>query len=234
MARKPRIQTPGYIRHVMARGNGRMRIFLDDGDYRQFEFLLGEVVAEYGIACWGFCGMPNHYHAILLPTKPNISAAMRRLNGEYGQWWNQRHSRVGHVFQGRFKDQIVSNDKYLTALIRYVARNPLRAGLVNDLVQWRSGSYRAILGIEEPPAFLSIDAVLAQFGVADAATQRERFKALVLADRHDDALEDRLRSKDRILGDRAFKYSVLAAAGFPWTISIPPSSGAALEGVTSV
>jgi REP element-mobilizing transposase RayT len=196
----------------MARGNGRMSIFLDDRDYRQLEFLLGEVVAEYDVECWGFCGMGNHYHAILRPTRPNISAAMRRLNGEYAQWWNRRHSRVGHVFQGRFKDQIVSREQYLMALIRYVARNPLRAGLVSDLGNWRCGSYRAIAGLEDAPAFLSVDTILAQFGVADTRTLQERFTAFVLGDDHNSALEDRIRSNDRILGDRAFKQSVICPA----------------------
>ena len=144
-----------------------MAIFLDHRDHRQFEFLLGEVVMEYGIECWGFCGMTNHYHAILRPTKANFSAGIRYLNGEYAKWWNRRHSRVGHVFQGRFKDQIVDREAYLMTLIRYVARNPLRAGLVWDLADWRFGSYRAFAGLEHTPAFLSVEPILAQFGVGD-------------------------------------------------------------------
>ena len=193
----------------MARGNGKMNIFLDDRDHRQLEFLLGIVVEEYGVECWGFCGMSNHYHAILRPTRPNISDAMRRLNGEYGQWWNKRHSHVGHVFQGRFKDQLVERETYLMALMRYVARNPLRAGLVDDLANWRCGSYRAITGLEAPPAFLSVGPVLSQFGTDDTTTLQSRFKALVLGERQDSALEDRIRSNDRVLGDAAFKKLVL-------------------------
>jgi REP element-mobilizing transposase RayT len=193
----------------MARGNGRMAIFLDDVDYRQFAFLLGEVVHDYRLECWGFCGMPNHYHAILRPTRPNISAAIQKLNGEYAKWWNQRHARVGHTFQGRFRDQLVQQDEYLMTLIRYVARNPLRAGLVNDLAQWRFGSYRVFAGLDLPPPFLSVDAVLGQFGIGDVQTLRSRFTNFVLGDRYNAAIDDRLRSSDRVIGDRAFRTFVL-------------------------
>ncbi len=189
-----------------------MDIFLDDRDHRQFEFLLGEIVMDYDIECWGFCEMSNHYHAIIRPTKPNLSEAMRILNGDYGQWWNKRHNRVGHTFQGRFKSQIVDTDKYFMALIRYVARNPLRAGLVKDLADWPFGSYRALAGLEESPALLSIEPVLAQFGIGDVGTLQERFKRFVLGDDVDPVLEDRIRSNDRVLGDRAFKQRILGRA----------------------
>ena len=84
MARHKRIQTPGLLRHVMSRGNGRMRIFLDDTDYRKFLFILGDVVDSFDIDCWDFCVMPNHYHLALYPRQPNISRAIQTLNGDYG------------------------------------------------------------------------------------------------------------------------------------------------------
>lgn len=213
----------------MSRGNGRMDIFLDDWDHRQFEFLLGEIVMDYGIECWGFCEMSNHYHAILRPTKANFSEAIRILNGDYAQWWNKRHNRVGHTFQGRFKDQIVDTDKYLMALIRYVARNPLRAGLVKDLADWRFGSYRTLAGLEDSPALLSFEPVLAQFGVGDVGTLQERFKAFVLGDDVDPVLEDRIRSNDRVLGDRAFKQRVLGRTTDSSNATAPVESTTAEE-----
>jgi REP element-mobilizing transposase RayT len=185
-----------------------MDIFTDARDYREFEFLLAQVVDEFDVECWGFCGMRNHYHAIIRPTRANISDAMRKLNGEYGQWWNQRHGKVGHVFQGRFKDQIVQGDKYLMTLMRYVARNPLRAGFVEDLAAWPSGSYRALSGLETPPSFLSVDSVLRQFGTEDLATLQGRFAALVLGDKEDAAILDRIRSRDLVIGDSEFAKAV--------------------------
>jgi REP element-mobilizing transposase RayT len=211
MPRMKRIQTPGLIRHTMARGNGRMCIFLDDRDYREFVHQLGTVCEEYEVDCWSYCAMPNHYHAVLVPTKENYSRAVQYLDGEYGKWWNRRHSRVGHTFQGRFKDQIVDSGQYLRTLFRYVARNPVRANLVDDPSEWRWSSYAATVGLEPAPAFLKIGRVLAAFGEGSEADLRARFAAFVLGE-GEDTLDDRIRSNERILGDQAFKKAVRAAA----------------------
>src|SRR5262245_25180520 len=148
MARLPRIQAAGLIRHVTSRGNGRMSIFLDDSDYERFLDLLADVVQDFELACWNYCLMPNHYHATLQPTRRNFSQAMARLNGEYARWWNHRYQHVGHVFQGRFGDRIVDRERYLLALTRYVARNPVAGKLVARPEDWRWSSYRAIAGLE--------------------------------------------------------------------------------------
>jgi putative transposase len=207
MARHQRIQIAGLIRHVMARGNGRMPIFLDDTDYRWFVHLLGEVVEDLEVECWNYCLMPNHYHATLRPTLPNLSEAVRRLNGTYAQWWNKRHSRVGHVFQGRFKDQIVQREGYLLTLSRYVALNPVRAKLVQDPQDWPWSSYAATVGKGVPPSFLAVDSVLRQFGQVDRRILQSRFADLVQGDPQDESAEDRIRSNERILGDSLFKRS---------------------------
>jgi REP-associated tyrosine transposase len=206
MARHNRIQTPGLIRHVMSRGNGRMTIFLDDTDFRKFVYILGDVVETFSIKCWSFCVMSNHYHATLQPSRANLSEAIRQLNGAYAQWWNKRHARVGHTFQGRFKDQIVQRDDgYLLALIRYVEMNPVRARLVERPEDWRWSSYSAIAGLTSCPAFLDAAATLRLFG-DDVRVQRARFAEFVTVD-PDDTIADRIRSSERILGDRSFKAS---------------------------
>src|SRR5687767_2538281 len=185
MARRPRNQVPGFLRHIVSRGNGRMQIFLDDGDRRQFVHLLGETVETYEIDCWDYCVMGNHYHASLWPTKPNISDAMQYLHGEYGRWWNWRHKHVGHVFQGRFKDQIVQHEEYLLTLTRYIARNPVRAGLVDDPAKWRWSSYAAHAGLCPSPAFLTSNPILSQFPQGDIDSLRACYSKFVLGDRGD-------------------------------------------------
>jgi len=216
MARGPRIQTPELIRHVMSRGNGRMEIFLDTVDYRQFVQCLGDVVGEFEIECWNYCLMPNHYHATLQPRRTNISEAIRQLNGVYAQWWNRRHGRVGHVFQGRFKDQIVDRDGYLLALSRYVLMNPVRARLVDQPEDWPWSSYRAMAGLEVPPTFLSVDSTLRLFGEEkDPQVLRQRFVRLATSLPIDHTAVDRIRSSDRILGTGEFKEWVHASASRP-------------------
>lgn len=192
----------------MSRGNGRMHIFHDDEDYRRFVYLLGDVVEEFDIECWNYCLMPNHYHATLRPTQANLSNAIRRLNSVYGQWWNRRHGRVGHVFQGRFKDQVVDRDGYLLTLSRYVVTNPVRGRLVERPEDWPWSSYRATAGLSEAPAFLAVSSTLRLFGDGQDAVLQARYAGSVATPAVDLTLTDRIRSNERILGSDAFKRLV--------------------------
>jgi REP element-mobilizing transposase RayT len=188
----------------MSRGNGKMRIFLDDVDYRHFIHVLGDSLETHAIECWNFCVMPNHYHATLKPTRPNLSKAIQYVNSEYAKWWNRRHERVGHVFQGRFKNQIVDHTQYLLTLSRYVERNPVRAGLVERPEEWPWSSYRAMVGVVSCPSFLVMLPTLCMFG-EEEDTRRAGFVRFVNTAPDDDAMVDRIRSNERILGSTAFK-----------------------------
>jgi hypothetical protein len=97
---------------------------------------------------------------------------MRQLNGVYTQKVNRRYSRVGHLFQGRFKSILVDKGSYLLELARYVVLNPVRAKLVKDPKDWEWSSYRATVGMTTTPKFLSTDWILSQFG-----SQREEAQA---------------------------------------------------------
>jgi REP element-mobilizing transposase RayT len=209
MSRKKRIQVPGLIHHVMARGNGRMRIFLDDVDCRKFLFVLGDVVDAFNVECCDYCVMPTHYHLSLRPRKPNLSEAIRQLNGVYAMWWNEVHATVGHVFQGRFKSQVVQREGYLLALCRYIALNPVRAGLVEQPEYWQWSSYGAMAGLCRNPGFLTTDPVLGQFGDGDVALLRNLYRQHIFAVLPDEGEMERLRSKQRVVGDRSFKHEIL-------------------------
>ena len=193
-----------------------MEIFLDAIDYRHFVRCLGDIVDEFGIACWIYCVMPNHYHATLQPRHPNISEAIQQLNSIYAQWWNKRHGRVGHVFQGRFKDQIVDRDGYLLTLSRYVVMNPVRARLVDRPEDWAWSSYRATIGLEATPAFLAVASTLRLVGDdSDPHVLQQRFVRLATSTPVDHGAVDRIRSSDRILGSGEFKEWVLSSASRP-------------------
>ena len=199
-----------------------MRIFLDDVDYRQFVYLLGEVVEEGEVECWNYCVMPNHYHATLKPERPNLSEAMRCLNGDYALWWNKRHQRVGHTLQGRFKAQIVEQGAYLLTLCRYVVMNPVRAGLVAHPEEWPWSSYRATVGLCPSPPFLATSSVLRLFG-DDDTTSRARFAQFVKGEPDDASLVERIRSNEQILGTAAFKKWVKAAGQRTETTGVVPA-----------
>lgn len=232
MARKKRIRDAGLLRHVMARGNNRMRIFLNAGDYRKFLFVLSDVCEAYQVDCWAFCLMPNHYHLVVRNEQRNLSEALRDLNGEYALWWNATHRRLGHVFQGRYKDQIVEPKRYLLTLLRYVGMNPIRAKLVDDPAKWPWSSYRCTAGLCPNPGFVSVEEVLRQFGGDELAVLRQRYVRYVLAqpDREEPDMEQ-FRSRELVLGSRAFKLSILGAHEVVAESAIArPATAAAING----
>ena len=100
MSRPLRLQLPGGIYHVTARGNARRAIFEDDDDCAGFLIVLASTVARYRLLCHAYCLMGNHYHLLVQTPEPNLSVAMRQLNGVYTQRFNRRHERCGHVLQG--------------------------------------------------------------------------------------------------------------------------------------
>lgn len=178
MARQLRIRGAGLTYHVMARGNARQSIFLDDRDYSRFFEIFSETAESHGISCHSYCGMPNHYHAVFATTRDNLSEALRRLNSVYARWWNHRHQRVGHVLQGRFRAQVVQDSAYLLTVCRYVSLNPVRAGLVRAPEDWPWSSYNAIVTGCREPSFLQTGALLGLFN-EQTDVARERFRDYV-------------------------------------------------------
>jgi REP element-mobilizing transposase RayT len=164
MARPLRIEFPGAVYHVTSRGNARQAIFKEDEDRAGFLDALSTVVERFQWSCHAYCLMENHYHLLTETHNANLSKGMRELNGIYTQRFNQRHKRVGHVFQGRYKAVIVEKDHHLLSLCRYVVANPVRGGLVKRPEHWRWSSYRATIGLAKRRSFLTIDWVLSQFG----------------------------------------------------------------------
>lgn len=172
MARPLRLEFPGAIYHVTARGNARHAIVLDDRDRALFLICLGETVTRFGWICHAYCLMDNHYHLLIETPEGNVSRGMRQLNGVFTQRVNRRHGRVGHLFQGRFKAILVERDSYLLELCRYLVLNPIRAGLVRHLARYSWSSYPATRGLVECPGWFNPDWVLSQFGAHRAGAQR--------------------------------------------------------------
>jgi len=154
MPRQPRLDAPGLLQHVMARGIERREIFKDDKDRKSFLVRLAVILEETQTQCYAWSLIPNHFH-ILLRTGPTpLSKVMRRLMTGYAVTFNKRHKRSGHLFQNRYKSVVCEEDPYLMELIRYIHLNPLRASLVDDLKEldkypWTSHS--AILGKRKNP-----------------------------------------------------------------------------------
>jgi REP element-mobilizing transposase RayT len=172
MARPLRLEFPGAIYHVTARGNARGVVFLDDEDRESFLVCLGEVIVRLGWLCHAYCLMDNHYHLLIETPEGNLSQGMRQINGIYTQRFNRRHGRVGHLFQGRFKAIVVDRDNYLLELCRYVVLNPVRAAMVKYAERYPWSSYPATVGLTDSPTWLNTDWLLGQFGKYRAVARR--------------------------------------------------------------
>jgi REP element-mobilizing transposase RayT len=202
MARPLRLQLPGGLYHVTARGNRREAIYLGDPDRRAFNELLEEVCARYNWVVHAACQMGNHYHLLVATPDGNLASGMRQLNGVYTQRFNARHGRVGHLFQGRYGAVLVDQEAYLLEVARYVVLNPVRARMVRRAEDWPWSSYRASVGLVEAPAWLDTDWILSQFGdTRPVAT--ERFRRFVESGRDQPAPWARLRNQV-FLGSDAF------------------------------
>lgn len=180
MSRPLRLEFAGAIWHVMARGNDRDAIYVDDADREAFLDVLGRVVAATRWRVHAFVLMPNHYHLLVETPEPNLSRGMRQLNGVYTQRVNVRHGRTGHVFQGRFKGILVERDAHLLELCRYIVLNPVRAGLVSAPGDWPFSSYRATAGLASPPAWLETGWTLDQLESA-RGSRTQAYRAFVAA-----------------------------------------------------
>jgi len=154
MPRQARLDAPGLLQHVIARGIERRKIFNDDQDRENFLIRLAIILEETQTQCYAWALIPNHFHFLLRTGLTPLSKVMRRLMTGYAVTFNRRHRRAGHLFQNRYKSVICEEDPYLLELIRYIHLNPLRAGLVKDLKEldkypWTGHS--AILGKRKNP-----------------------------------------------------------------------------------
>jgi len=164
MARPLRIEFKGALYHILSRGNECREIFLDDDDCQAFLDVLKEMSERFEIDTFAYVLMRNHYHLLIRTNQPNLSKSMQWAGTTYTRRFNVKHSRSGHLFQGRFKSFIVQNDAYLTQLSCYIHRNPLRAGLVNRLAEYRWSSYRAYAYKASHADWLKKDLILSQYG----------------------------------------------------------------------
>ena len=178
MGHKPRIEVPGGFFHVTVRGNARQRVFFDDVDYSTALRTLAKTVAERDWRCHAYCLMPNHFHLVLETPEPNLAHGMLVLNGTVARRFNARYERTGHVFEGPYDAVLIEEDAHLRESLRYVALNPVRAGLAAAPGGWPWSSYRATAASGPVPTFLDVDLAHGLFGgpegfarfVADADT----------------------------------------------------------------
>ncbi len=162
MPRPLRIQDAG-IRHVTCRGNRGQPIFLDPVDREWYLRELAAVCRELEWRVLAWCLMTNHVHLVLDVPAGTISDGMQLLSGNYAGAFNGKHGYSGHLFQGRFRAELVVDERHALEVVRYVDLNPVRAGIVRHPEEWPWSSYRAFTGIERPRPFHDAEWTLRRF-----------------------------------------------------------------------
>ncbi len=157
MARPLRVHYEGAVYHVTSRGNERKNIVRSDKDRELFLQVLAQMLEDHHVVCHAWVLMDNHYHLLLETPEANLSKAIRHFNGVYTQKFNRRNSRVGHLFQGRYKALLVEKGTHLLELCRYVVLNPVRARMVKHPRKWKWSSYRSTAGIEKAELWLEVN-----------------------------------------------------------------------------
>lgn len=143
----------GGIYHVLNRSNSGETIFRNYQDYQAFLILLEEAKQRFQVLIYGYCLMPNHYHLIVSPlTDTALSEFMHWLFGTHANRYHKHYSTFGHLWQGRFKHFVIEgDDEDFCRVLRYVERNPVRAGLVSAASQWLWSSYKTHAnGVRDP------------------------------------------------------------------------------------
>lgn len=141
MPRRLRIEFEGAIYHVMARGNARQVIVRDDEDRQRLLTDLERVVTRSGWELLAFVVMNNHFHLLLRTPRPNLGKGMQAFLSSYAQWWGRRRGRAGHLFQGRYRAEMIEDERYYWAVSRYIHLNPVRARMVERPESWAWSSY---------------------------------------------------------------------------------------------
>ncbi|MBN1671525.1 MAG: transposase [Kiritimatiellae bacterium] len=191
MARPLRIEYPDALYHITSRGQERGTIFSDDKDRWHFVDVLAENLEYYEVTLYAYVLMENHYHLVARTARANLNRFMHDLNGAYSTWYNVRHDRAGHMFQGRYKAIVMEEENYLLTVAAYVHLNPVRIKTVKqkpfeervrilDDYPWSSWwDYTRALKKKRTPPVLC-DVVWGELGVRTKAAGRSRFREYAL------------------------------------------------------
>lgn len=181
MAAPRRDWIDGAIYHVYSRGSNRQAIFLNDGDYIEFQMLLASAIEKHAIDCFGWSLMPNHWHGIFRCPSAGLSGFMQQVNQRYALRFDRRWARTAHVFEARFGAVLQETEEQFLWTLRYVVRNPVKAGLCATPADARWTSFPATAGLVRAPSFLRVNDILELFG-SDPHSARQRYVEFVMAD----------------------------------------------------
>ena len=206
MARQLRIEYEGAFYHVTSRGNQKERIFWDDKDREEFKRILKRTKERYGYLLHAYILMENHYHLLIETPYANIKQVMQNINTSYTVYINRRHSRAGHLFQGRYKAFIVEKENYLMELGRYIHLNPVSAMIVGRPGDYRWSSYREYVFGRDKRTITDTDDTLYSFSKKRAIASKKYQEFVQAGIKEKSPL---MKAVGSILGGEAFREKII-------------------------
>lgn len=204
MSRPLRIQYPDAWYHVMNRGRRGETIFHTADDHRLFMDILHEGIELFSLRISSYCLMSNHYHLLVQTPAGNLSRCMRHINGVYTQRYNAAHGLDGPLFRGRYKAVLVDEDSYLLHLVRYIHRNPIRAGMVRRAEEYEYSSHQGYLSNAGKWNWLHKRFILSMIS-EEPGQQVQRYRAFMAEDEDESFLRImNLKKLPSVLGDNLF------------------------------
>jgi len=179
MATPKRNWIEGAIYHLFARGSNRQAIFLNDGDYTEFDALFAAAIEKHRLDCFGWSLMPNHWHGILRCPEAGLSRFMQGLSQRYAFRFDRRWRRTAHVFAAHFGAVLQTSEQQFLWTLRYVVRNPVEAGVCASPYDAHWTSFPATAGLVRAPRFLRVSEILAHFGF-DPDEARRRYVEFIV------------------------------------------------------
>lgn len=191
MPRTARAKSSSGIYHLMLRGINRQDLFEEDEDRRKFVETLGRYKPLSKYEIYAYCLMSNHVHLLLKENEDPIATIIKRISGSYVLWYNKKYSRCGHLFQERFKSEVVETDSYFLTVLRYIHQNPLKAGITNQVESFRWSSCSEYLGNSK---IIDVEFALDMFS-KDREEAKRLFQQFTQEVNSDQCLDNRERIK---------------------------------------
>jgi putative transposase len=178
VARKPRLEIPGFAYHLTANAVDGSRAFRHDVDREHMLYLLGDVAVESEWCVLEYAVLSTHYHLLVILRKPTLSSGMQRLQGRYARYFNRDSKRIGALWRARYGDVMIESDGHLREVVRYIARNAPRAGICERPEDYPWCSYGAAIGGYTFDPLIDERELLSLFG-ADVRSARRALRAFV-------------------------------------------------------
>lgn len=148
MPRQARKESEIGTYHIMLRGINKQNIFEDNADRQRFINTLKVYKEKSEYELYAYCLMSNHIHLLLKEGTEPISLIIKRISSSYVYWYNQKYERCGHLFQERYKSEPVNDEGYFLTVLRYIHQNPVMAGIISDISNYKWSSYYDYIGKE--------------------------------------------------------------------------------------